>query len=248
MLQKIVEACRFLLKNYSEAEHCREYLNSRVNNQSQELFEFGYFPNLQNIDSLISLVGEQALIENNLLSIRDIEDSLFPRKIKFSFFEDYPLIMPYKNVYGKVVALVGRSLLSDSERKTPKYKNTPFQKSKHLFGLFENKQEIVDKGCVFIVEGQFDTIKAVECGFRNIVSLGGADMSVSQFGLITRYTNNLCLLLDSDEAGNKGRKKIKEKYGEYTIINDFYLPSPYKDIDEFLSSNKYEELSFVIKQ
>lgn len=248
MLQKITEACRFLLKNYSEAEHCREYLNSRVNNQSQELFEFGYFPNLRNIDSLISLVGEQTLIENNLLSIRDIEDSLFPRKIKFSFFEDYPLIMPYKNVYGKVVALVGRSLLSDSERKTPKYKNTPFQKSKHLFGLFENKKEIVDKGCVFIVEGQFDTIKAVECGFRNIVSLGGADMSVSQFGLITRYTNNLYLLLDSDDAGNKGRKKIKEKYGEYAIINNFYLPSPYKDIDEFLSSNKYEELSFIIKE
>jgi len=247
MLHKIMEACRFLLQNYSEAEDCRNYLNSRINPQSQELFQFGYFPNLNNIDSLISLVGEDALIEHNLLITRDIEDSLFPRKVKFSFFEDYPLVMPYKDVYGKVVALVGRSLLSDSERKVAKYKNTPFQKSKHLFGLHHNKQDIVEKGCVFIVEGQFDTIKAVESGFTNIVSLGGADMSVSQFGLITRYSNNLCLLLDSDEAGNKGRKKIKDKYGKFANINNFYLPAPYKDIDEFLSQNTYDSLSFTIK-
>jgi DNA primase catalytic core len=250
MLNKIVESCRYLLNNYSEAQDCKNYLDSRLSAQSQELFEFGYFPNLNNIDSLVSLVGENSLLENNLLYTRDIEDSLFPRKIKFSFFEYHPLIMPYKDVYGNVIALIGRSLLSDSERsknKIFKYKNTPFNKSKHLFGLFENKKDILEKGCVFIVEGQFDVIKAVQHGFKNVVCLGGSDMSAAQFALITRYTNNLCILLDNDEAGNKARKKISEKYGDHAYITNFYLPEPYKDIDEFLSSNKYEDLSFVIK-
>ena len=250
MLNKIVESCRYLLNNYSEAQDCKNYLDSRLSAQSQELFEFGYFPNLTNIDSLVSLVGENSLLENNLLYTRDIEDSLFPRKIKFSFFEYHPLIMPYKDVYGNVIALIGRSLLSDSERsknKIFKYKNTPFNKSKHLFGLFENKKDILEKGCVFIVEGQFDVIKAVQHGFKNVVCLGGSDMSAAQFALITRYTNNLCILLDNDEAGNKARKKISEKYGDHAYITNFYLPEPYKDIDEFLSSNKYEDLSFVIK-
>lgn len=250
MLNKIVESCRYLLNNYSEAQDCKNYIDSRLSAESQELFQFGYFPNLNNIDSLISLVGENGLLETNLLYTRDIEDSLFPRKIKFSFFEDHPLIMPYKDVYGNVIALIGRSLLSDSERsknKIFKYKNTPFNKSKHLFGLYENKKDILDKGCVFIVEGQFDVIKAVQHGFKNIVCLGGSDMSVAQFALITRYTNNLCILLDNDEAGNKARKKISEKYGDHAYITNFYLPEPYKDIDEYLSSNKYEDLSFTIK-
>ncbi len=250
MLTNIVEACSFLLNNHPEAQNCKEYLDSRLNLESQNNFQFGYFPNLSNIDILTSLVGEDALFEHSLLYTRDIEDSLFPRKIKFSFFEDHPLIMPYKDVYGNVIALVGRSLLSDierSEKKIFKYKNTTFNKSKHLFGLYENKQDIVEKGCAFIVEGQFDTIKAVQHGFKNIVCLGGSDMSAAQFALITRYTNNLCLLLDNDEAGNKARKKIKEKYGEFAHITNFYLPEPYKDIDEYLSQNSYQDINFIIK-
>ena len=246
-LTKIVEACQYLLLNYSGAQDCRNYLNNRVNEVSQSLFQFGYFPNIENIKVLTSLVGEDCLIDNSLIFNKEIEDSLYPRKLTFSFFEEYPLIMPYKDVYGEVVALVGRSLLSDKERKTSKYKNTTFAKSKHVFGLYENKKSILDKGCVFVVEGQFDTIKAVECGFTNIVSLGSASMSSYQFSIINRYTNNICLLLDNDDAGEKGRKRIIEKFGDFANINNFYLPEPYKDIDEYLMENSYEDLTFSVR-
>ena len=246
-LDKIVEACQYLLNNYSSAQSCKEYIDKRASKESQDLFQFGYFPNIENIQALTSLVGEDVLKDNSLLYNKEIEDSLYPRKINFSFFEDYPLIMPYKDAYGKVVAIVGRSLLSDKERKTSKYKNTNFTKSKHLFGLYETKKSIIDKGCAFIVEGQFDTIKAVEKGFTNIVSLGGAGMSSYQFSIITRYTDNIFLLLDNDEAGEKARKRIVEKFGKFANIQNFYLPEPYKDIDEFLSQNSYESLSLVMK-
>ena len=250
MLDKIVETCQYLLTNFSEAKECQEYLDARINKDSQQLFQFGYFPNLANIEALTSIVGEESLIDNSLLFFKEIEDSLFPRKIKFSFFEDYPLVMPYKDAYGNTIALVARSLLSEQERKNrkiPKYMNTNFSKSKHLFGLYENKKSILEEGCVFIVEGQFDTVKATECGFKNIVSLGSAGMSPYQFALITRYTNNICLLLDNDEAGEKGRQKIIEKFSNFANINNFYLPEPYKDIDEFLSQNSYESLSLTMK-
>ena len=246
-LQKVVEACQYLLNNYEEAQSCKDYLNNRIGEDSQKLFEFGYFPNINNMQVLISLVGEEVLRETSLLHNKEIEDALYPRKVSFSFFEDYPLIMPYKDVYGETVALVGRSLLSDKQRKTSKYKNTEFAKSKHLFGLYQNKKSIIDNGCVFIVEGQFDTIKAVESGFTNIVSLGSASMSAYQFSIISRYTNNICLLLDNDEAGEKGRKRIIDKFGKFANVNNFYLPEPYKDIDEYLSQNTYESLSFIMK-
>ncbi len=247
MLQKIVDACHYLLNNYSQAQDCKDYINNRLDESGQKLFQFGYFPNLENIQALTSIIGEEILSQHSLLYSRDIEDSLFPRKILFSFFEDHPLVMPYKDVYGNVIALVGRSLLPDHQRKVSKYKNTNFAKSKHLFGLYENKKEILEKGCAFVVEGQFDTIKASQNNFKNIVSLGGADMSATQLSLLTRYTNNICLLLDNDEAGEKGRKKITEKYKGLANITNFYLPLPYKDIDEYLSQNSYDSLSFTIK-
>ncbi len=250
MLKNIIDACKYLLESYSEAEYCKEYLNTRVNKENQEIFEFGYFPNISNIDALTSLIGEDILFENSLLYTKGLEDSLFPRKLKFSIFEDHPLIMPYKDVYGNIVAIVGRSLLSEKERKDKKiskYKNTVFSKSKHLFGLYENKKNIIEKGCAFVVEGQFDLIKSSESGMNNVVSLGSAGMSTYQFFLLTRYTNDIMLLLDNDEAGEKGRKRIIDKFGKFANIHNFYLPEPYKDIDEYLSNNSYDSLSFVIK-
>lgn len=250
MLSKVVEACQYLLHNYFEAEDCQEYLTTRLSKSSQELFQFGYFPNIKNIKALTDLVEEDILNKYSLLYSKEIEDSLFPRRINFSSFENHPLVMPYKDVYGEVVGIVGRTLLSEQERKRnniSKYTNTTFSKSKHLFGLYENKSAILEKGCAFVVEGQFDVIKSVENGFSNIVSLGSAGMSDCQFSLLTRYTNDICLLLDNDEAGNKGRKRIINRFGKHANIHNFYLPEPYKDIDEFLSQNSYESLSFIIK-
>jgi DNA primase catalytic core len=252
MLDSIVKSCRFLLNNFPEAQTCKSYIDSRLSMESQEVFEFGYFPNATNIQALIDLVGAKDLKESKLIYHKDIEDAFCPRQITFCYFEDYPMVLPFKDAYGQVVALVGRSLLSDEDRKKkggiPKYKNTtPFAKSNHVFGLYENKQAILDQNCVYIVEGQFDVIKAVEKGFKNIVAVGSADMSAYQFSVISRYTNNIFMLLDNDEAGEKGRKRTVDKFGKLANIRNFYLPDGYKDIDEFLSKNSFESLSFVLK-
>lgn len=251
MFDKILESCTYLLNNFPEAQLCKDYLNKRLNEDSQKTFEFGYIPNINNIKSITSIVGEDELKKNKLLFSREIEDSLFPRTIHSCYFEDYPLIMPFKDPYGKVVALVGRTLLSDEERslkQISKYKNTQdFKKGNYVFGLFENKKSILEKDCVYVVEGQFDVIKSVESGLTNIVALGSSNMSYYQLSLIARYTNNIFLLLDNDEAGEKGRKRIIDKFGKLSNIRNMYLPDPYKDIDEFFSQNSYDDLSFIIK-
>lgn len=257
MLDKIVESCQFLLNNYPGAQASKSYLDSRLESTSQETFGFGYFPGVQNISILTDLVGEDGLRQEKLLFTREIEDSLFPRKMQTCYFEDYPLVLPFRDTYGKIVALVGRNLLSEEERqskKISKYKNTlessVFKKGNLLFGLYENKQAILERGCVYVVEGQFDVIKAFEKGFRNIVALGSSSMSAYQFSVISRYSNNIFLLLDNDEAGYKGRKRIINKFGQFANIRDFYLPDEYKDIDEYLTKVKlsdYTEIPFSIK-
>lgn len=251
MLDNIVDSCQYLLNNFPEAQNCKEYLDSRLNKDSQDTFKFGYFPNVNNLQVLIDMIGEPTLRTENLLYSKVIEDSLGPRSINFCYFEDYPLIMPFRDTYGRVVGLVGRSLLSDEERNTTeksKYKYTKdFKKGQFLFGLYENKQHIIDANCVYVVEGQFDVIKALEKGFKNIVALGTSSMTNYQFSVISRYTNNIFLLLDNDVSGEKGRKLIISKFGKYANIQNFYLPESYKDIDEYLTQSDDDSVSFVVK-
>lgn len=250
MYDEIINSCQFLLNNYPEAQDTKTYLNSRLASESQNNFQFGYFPNLDNLTVLTSLIGEDVLRSAKILYSKEIEDSLYPRIVNFSYFDNYPLIMPFKNVYGKNVALVGRSILSEVDRKKnniSKYKNTVFEKGNHLFGLYENRINILKSGMSYVVEGQFDLIKASENGINNIVALGNSNMTVCQFFLLKRYTNNIILLLDNDEAGEKGRERIMDKFSKFANIQNFYLPDSYKDIDEFLSLNKDKDLSFIVK-
>jgi DNA primase catalytic core len=250
MFEDLIEASSFLLHNYPGAKQCREYLNSRLSGESQNIYKFGYFPDNDNMAALTSIIGNEMLSSLNLEYSRSIEDSMSFREIRISYFNDYPIIMPFKDTYGSIVAIVGRTLLSEEDRKMkkiPKYKNTKFTKGNYLFGLYENKKEIINKDSVYIVEGQFDVIKANEKGLKNIVALGNNNITPYQFSVITRYTNNIFLLLDNDEAGMKGRKSIVDKYSGFANIRNFYLSDQYKDIDEFFSSNELSDLTLKIK-
>jgi DNA primase catalytic core len=241
MLKQVIYSCQYLLNNFPLAQEVNDYLSARLSQSSVSLFKFGYFPDSFNLPVLTSILDASVLTQLKLIYNREIEDSLGPRQIITSYFENYPLIIPFHDTYGNPVALIGRTLLSDQERKisrVSKYKNTIFHKGNYLFGLFENKKSIIENDLVYIVEGQFDVIKAVENNFTNIVALSNSNMTPYQFSLITRYTNNLILLLDNDEAGEKGRARIINKFGSLANIRNFYLPDEYKDIDEFFSENK----------
>lgn len=250
MYENVVDSCRFLLKNYPGAQDCRDYLDDRLSYESQESFCFGYFPSIDEMVALTSLVGEECLKDYKLFYKKIISDSLSHRESKHSYFDNYPLVMPFRDTYGKIIAIVGRTLLSDADRDKKgisKYKNTVFKKGNYLFGLFEAKKEITRQNCVYIVEGQFDVIKSMEKGFNNIIALGSANMTAYQFSVINRYTNNIFLLLDNDEAGEKGRQSILNKFGRFANIKNFYLPELYKDIDDFFKENSLDDLSLTIR-
>lgn len=244
-LEKVCQSSRFLLNESPEAESARSYLESRVNKEVEEKFCFGYFPPSNTFNLLSDIIGLDILKEDQLAYTRQSGTS--NQKI-FSYFEDHPLVMPYRDAYGNVVAMVGRSLLSDEERKEKKlskYKNTVFNKGNHLFGLFEAKEAILQSGFVYIVEGQFDVIKAHERGLKNIVALGNSNMSPYQVALLSRYTDTFFVVLDNDDAGQKGRKKIEEKFGDKVNIINLFLPDGYKDIDEYLKQNDVDSLTFL---
>jgi len=240
VLTDISFACRSLLKDLPAAEPVRRYLDSRVSSEStQEVFGFGYFPPSEHLGALLSLVPEASLYQTKLrYDWCDYETDSKKRAI--STFEHHNLVLPYRDLYGNIVSIVGRTMLPDWEAKLigiPKYRNTSFRKGNHLFGMYEAKESIIKHDCVVVTEGQFDCIGAYSHGVKNVVALGSASMTMYQLSLILRYTSTIYLFLDNDDAGRNGTDRIIHQFKQYADFRPKSVPSGYKDIFDFLKDN-----------
>lgn len=232
VFENVISCCKDLLFNFPEAESYKEYVLSRISKQTVEKFNIGYFPQSSFLNLLLRKVNSKDLEKYNLLLKRS--------NFTFSYFEDNNLIIPYYDIAGKPIALIGRSLLSDKERKQKniiKYKNTIFKKGNYLFNLHNAKDEILKQGFVYIVEGQFDVIKCYEKGIYNVVATSTSSLSTYQLSSLLRYTDNIFVLFDNDEAGEKGRHRIDSKYKDVATFSHVRIPRGYKDADEYLNKN-----------
>ena len=114
-------------------------------------------------------------------------------------------IFPWLNVSGKVVAFGGRKLDAATKGVQQKYVNSPdseiYHKERELYGIYQAKKAIVKEDRVFMVEGYTDVIAMHQCGLENVVANSGTALSIYQVKLLHRFTQNIVLLYDGDEAG-----------------------------------------------
>ena len=114
-------------------------------------------------------------------------------------------IFPWLNVSGKVVAFGGRKLDAATKGVQQKYVNSPdseiYHKERELYGIYQAKKAIVREDCVYMVEGYTDVIAMHQCGLENVVANSGTALSTYQVKLLHRFTQNIVLLYDGDEAG-----------------------------------------------
>ena len=117
------------------------------------------------------------------------------------------VIFPWFNVSGKVLAFGGRVLDSRTKGVNQKYINSPeseiYSKGRELYGIYQAKAAIVKNDCVYMVEGYTDVIAMHQCGLENVVANSGTALSKEQIRLLHRFTSNITLLYDGDEAGIK---------------------------------------------
>lgn len=244
LYQEVQTACRDLLKTHPIAEPARKYLQSRINSTvNQDLFDLGYFPDDENLDVLFEKVSEEKVKALGLVYPYHVQNGDHRVFINKGMLSNHNLTMPYRDVYGNIKALVGRTILPEEERKTQKlqkYKYTRFTKSLHLFGLYQAKNAIIKKNSVVLVEGQIDCITCHEYGIHNVVALGGVSLSKRQFQLLSRYAEKFYLLLDNDVEGKKAQCRIIKRYGKSAMFESLELPARYKDVDEYLRSGHQE--------
>ena len=117
------------------------------------------------------------------------------------------VIFPWFNISGKVLGFGGRVLDSRTKGIAQKYVNSPeseiYSKRKELYGIYQAKSAIVKKDNVYMVEGYTDVIAMHQCGLENVVANSGTALSEEQIRLLHRFTSNITLLYDGDEAGIK---------------------------------------------
>ena len=118
------------------------------------------------------------------------------------------IIFPIHSISGRVVGFGGRTLKKDDKAK---YVNSPesdiYHKGRILYGLYFSKSAIVKNDNCYIVEGYTDVISMHQSGIENVVASSGTALTTEQIKLISRYTNNITLVFDSDNAGIKAANK-----------------------------------------
>ena len=178
----------------------KQYFRSRgIRDDIIEKFCLGYAP--QQRDALAQAAqkaGYQAeyLVKTGLCIDKDskLHDRYYGR-----------VIFPWLNVSGKVVAFGGRKLDAATKGVQQKYVNSPdseiYHKERELYGIYQAKKAIVKEDCVYMVEGYTDVIAMHQCGLENVVANSGTALSIHQIKLLRRFTQNIVLLYDGDEAG-----------------------------------------------
>ena len=161
-------------------------------------------------------------------------------------------IFPWFSVSGKVVAFGGRVLDSRTKGVSQKYVNSPdsviYHKERELYGLYQAKKAIAKEDCVFMVEGYTDVISMHQCGIENVVANSGTALGVHQIRLLHRFTSNIVLLYDGDNAGIhaalRGTDMLLEEEMNVKVL---FLPDG-NDPDSFARSHSAEEFRRYIQE
>lgn len=180
--------------------HAREYLAARaLTKEVADRFGIGFAPHERDLlKAHLNSLGyaDETLIQAGLLVTR--EDAPEPR----ARFRNR-VMFPIYDTHGRVIAFGGR-VLGDGE---PKYLNSPesptFTKGSTLYGLNWAKHAIRKDERVLLVEGYFDCVRLHAAGIESAVAPLGTALTDGQAELVRKYTSNVFLLYDSDQAGLK---------------------------------------------
>ena len=162
-------------------------------------FQLGYNPEAKDTFSKAALAAQynqEYLLKSGLVNNREgvLNDNYRGR-----------IIFPIHNQSGKVLGFGARIIKKND--KAPKYINTPeneiYVKSKVLYGSYFARQPIDKADECLLVEGYTDVVSLHQAGIENVVASGGTALTPDQLRLIKKYTNNLTIIYDGDNAGVK---------------------------------------------
>ena len=235
LIDQIKKISDFFIKNMNEVKSTEalDYLkNRKLDGEDLKNYKLGYAEK-----------DEKKIIQ--YCKTNNISDSDFKKlgllSEKGNFLFKNRIIFPITNFRSEVVGFGGRAL----EDFGPKYINysesSIYKKNRTLYFLPNFLKDVKKHKFVIIVEGYFDVIAFNKLGFSNVASPSGTALTIQQLNQVSKYTDEIYLCFDNDEAGIQATKRIVEIKNNISKDLNLYsilLPPKYKDISEFYESGE----------
>ncbi|MCX6273160.1 MAG: DNA primase [Bacteroidetes bacterium] len=155
------------------------------------------------------------------------------------------VIFPVQSLSGRVIGFGGRIVGQDTSR--AKYINSPeseiYHKSATLYGIYFARNAILSKNECYLVEGYTDVISLHQAGFENVVASSGTSLTTEQIKLIKRFTPNITILYDGDEAGIKASFRGIDMILEEGMHVKIVLFPRGEDPDSFVRKNRQADVA-----
>ena len=196
-------------------------------------------------DSLINHLKQKGFTIDEMVAANVVSKSQ-----KGSYFDRFRkrYMFPIINIRGNVVAFSGRAIPSE-EKIAGKYINTAdtpvFKKSHNLFGINFAKNFCEER--IILVEGNMDVISLHQAGFQNVVAPLGTAFTNEQVNLLARYTKEIVLMLDADEAGKKALMRASSILDNTGLNVRVVVIPDGKDPDEFIKKNGPERFKALLE-
>ena len=207
-----------------------EYLKNRgLSEETMRKFGLGYSDKFS--DGLYRFLKSKGYQDERLR-----ESGLFNVDERHGMYDKFwnRVIFPIMDVNNRVIGFGGR-VMGDAK---PKYLNSPetkiFDKSRNLYGL--NIARTTRRKYLILCEGYMDVIAMHQAGFNNAVASLGTALTSGHASLLKRYTQEVLLLYDSDEAGIRAALRGIPILREAGVNSRVVSLKPYKDPDEFIKN------------
>ena len=235
-------SCDFYRQQLRGARNAIDYLKGRgLTGEIAAKFWIGYAPDgWESLKQVFTDYDDEVLVEAGLVIDRADEEGTSRKR--YDRFRDR-IMFPIRNTKGQVIGFGGRVLGAGE----PKYLNSPetplFQKGNELYGLFEARQAIRDKGYVLVTEGYMDVVALAQFGFEQAVATLGTACTPTHVQKLLRQTDQVIFSFDGDAAGRRAARRALEAClphaSDNRALKFLFLPAEH-DPDSYIREYGYE--------
>ncbi|WP_374431326.1 DNA primase [Ideonella dechloratans] len=205
VLERAAQHYRQHLKN---SQRAIAYLKGRgLSGEIAHRFGLGYAPDgWHGLASAFAHYDDPLLVESGLVIL---QGEAGEEQRRYDRFRDR-IMFPIRNVKGETIAFGGRVL----DKGEPKYLNSPetpvFVKGRELYGLYEARSGLRDKGYALVTEGYMDVVALAQLGFPNAVATLGTACTADHVHKLLRFTEQVVFSFDGDAAGRRAAGRALE--------------------------------------
>jgi len=213
-------------------------------------FALGYAPdNWRGLASVFPKYDDPILVEAGLVITQDPQPGEAEGK-RYDRFRDR-IMFPIRTPQGDVIGFGGRVL----DKGEPKYLNSPetpvFVKGRELYGLYEGRAALRNKGYAIVTEGYMDVVALAQWGYGNAVATLGTACTADHAQKLFRFTDQVVFSFDGDAAGRRAAGRALEAALPYATdtrrISFLFLPAEH-DPDSYIREYGPEAFETCIKQ